>query len=265
MMTQTPLDAAHAATEAAPDDDAARLAFYARLVEGEVFVLLTEEAQGDQLSPRVFELEDGPVVLAFDTEARLSEFTVAAAPYAALPCRVLVQMLVGSDSPLGMGLNLGVAPSSRLFPAEILIWLADTLANHPSELLATPTELHPPKGLPEVLLTAIDGKLARAVGLAPFAYLAAVTYEGGAKSHMLAFIDAIPGAEGVLARASAEALTFSGIEAGAIDVAFLRSSDPIAAKLARVGLRFDLPKADAPLAYAPPAPGMDPNNPPKLK
>lgn len=265
-MTETLLDAAYLRTEASPDDDAARLAFYARLTDSELFLLLETEAQGDQLLPRVFALEDGPVVLAFDTEARLSEFTGLPVPYAALPGRALVQMLVADPAAeLGMGLNLGVAPSSRLLPAEILRWLADTLENRPTELQARPSEVFAPKGLPEALLTALDATLARAGGLAIGAYLAQVAYDDGSRGHMLAFIDATGGAEPTLARAAAQALTFSGVEAGALDVTFLAASEPFAARLARVGLRFDLPKVAAPTGHTPKAPGMDPDAPPKLR
>ena len=73
----------------------------------------------------------------------------------------------------------------------------------------------------------------------------------------------MPGSETALARAAGEALTFSGIEAGTMDVLFARSSDPLAAHLAKVGLRFDLPALHDP--QAPGAPGMAPNRPPILK
>jgi hypothetical protein len=53
------------------------------------------EAEGDTLAPRVFALEDGPVVLAFDSEDRLAEFTGAPAPYAVLPGRVIAAQLAG--------------------------------------------------------------------------------------------------------------------------------------------------------------------------
>ncbi len=109
----------------------------------------------------------------------------------------------------------------------------------------------------------MDTKLAQAAGLATSAYLTAVTYKAGRRTHMLAFIDATPGSEPALASATREALVFSGLEAGELDVAFFKSSDPMAAKLAKTGLRFQLPEAMA--ANPPSAPGMDPNAPPRLK
>ena len=80
---------------------------------------------------------------------------------------------------------------------------------------------------------------------------------------MLAFVDVAEGAEAALARAMGEALVFSGIAAGELDVAFLAQGDSAAVAMARVGLRFDLPVPEAPVA--PSAPGMDPSRPPKLR
>jgi hypothetical protein len=256
----TLLDAAHAALSADPDNEALRLRFFERLADGELVLLLEREAAGDSLEPRVFDLEDGPVVLAFDREERLASFTGGIAPYAALPGRVIAGLLRGQG--IGLGVNLGVAPSSMLLPAEAMDWLAETLDERPEELEARPQEFQAPR-VPDVLVTSLDAKLAKAGGLAAAAVLAAVIYQGGRRGHLLAFLDASPGAEGALARAMGEALVFSGLEAGELDVAFLATSDPAAAAMSRVGLRFDLPPPEAPAAPAPP--GTDPARPPKLR
>ena len=55
-MTETPLDLAHARMETAPDDDRARLGFFERLGDGELFLLLARESEGDTAEPRLFEL-----------------------------------------------------------------------------------------------------------------------------------------------------------------------------------------------------------------
>jgi len=257
----TDLDTAHAAMEAAPEDDAARLRFYERLADTELFMLLGEEAEGDQITPELFEIEDQRFTLVFDREERLAEFVGRAAPYAGIPGRGLAQMLAGQG--IGLALNLEVAPSAMLIPAEAVDWLVQTLAHTPDETEARLTEINAPAGLPEAVVTGLDRKLAIAAGLAKFAYLAAATYEGGVKGHVLAFIDATPGAEKALATAASEVLTFSGIEAGMMDVMFVRASDPLAGHLAKVGLRFDLPEPEKP--HVPEAPGMDPSKPPKLR
>ena len=260
----TALDLAYQAMVAAPEgEDAPRLRFYERLADGEIIVLLETEAEGETLTPRVFDLEDGPVVLIFDTEGRLGQFTGVPAPYAALPGRVVAQMLAGQG--IGLGINLGVAPSSMLLPDFAVDWLAETLAHGPEETEALPEAFGVPKGLPQSLVEGLDAKLARAGGLAAHALLAAVTYQGGRQGHMLAFVDAQPGAEAALARAASEALTFSGVEAGEMDVAFLTTGTPVTEAMARVALRFDLPEPVAEAPAAPSAPGMDPAQPPRLR
>ena len=264
-MTRSILDDAHAATLADPDDVDARLRFYARLTEAELFLLLEDEAEGDHMRPRVFPVEDGPMVLAFDSEARLAEFTGLPAPYAALPGRVLLAMLAQADQPLTLGLNLGVAPSSRVLPPEVLGWLEGILANTPQELQARPRLLSAPSGLPHALLAALDAKLARAAGLASRACLCRVVYEHGAQGHLLGFVDAAPGSEPALTRAVADALGFSGLEAGALDVAFFAADDPMTRRLEQCGLRFDLPQPQKPQRPDPVAPGMDPDRPPRLR
>jgi len=170
-------------------------------------------------------------------------------------------MLTGQS--IGLALNLDVAPSAMLLPADAVEWLAETLAHGPDTTEAHLKEISAPAGLPEAVVTGLDRKLAIAAGMARCAYLAAATYDDGARGHVLAFIDAREGTEDALARAANEALTFSGIEAGVMDVIFVASSDPLAAHLARVGLRFDLPEPDAP--STPSAPGMNPDKPPKLR
>ncbi len=260
MPEATALDLAHAAMQAAPEDDLARVAFYERLAEGELLMLLKTEPDGTSLDPELFETDGARFVLAFDRAERLAEFVGRPAPYAGLPGRTIAAMLAGQG--IGLALNPDVAPSSILLGPEAMDWLHQTLGNRPTETTAVPASFDRPAGLPETVLRALDRKLARAEGLARLAYLASVTYDSGARGHMLAFVGAAPGAEPTLAAAVGEALTFSGVEAGTLDVSFLAASDPAAALLARVGLRFDLPQP-APIERA--APGSDPDRPPRLR
>jgi len=260
---ETPIDAAHAAMEAHPEDAAARLRFYERVADCELYLLLTEEARGETISPELFELEAGRVVLAFDREERLAQFIGRPAPYVALSGRVLAQMLAGQG--VGLGLNLDVAPSAILVPAEALDWLHATLGHAPERTEARFDAFTAPAGLPPALIEALDAKLASAAGLAQAAYLVGTVDAAGGRGHLLGFVDAVEAAQGALAKAAGEALTFSGIEAGAMDVGFFAADDPVTAKLAAVGLRFDLPQPDRPQRVAPSAPGSDPDNPPILR
>jgi len=164
------------------------------------------------ISPDVFDLGETKVVLVFDREERLAQFTGKPAPYAALSGRVIAQML--QDQGIGMGVNLDVAPSQFLVPPEAISWLVQTLGNAPQEMQARAEELYAPKGIPEDLLTALDAKLAMAGGLARNAYLASVQYQEGGQGHLIGFVGTLEGAEPALAQAVSEALTFSGLDAG---------------------------------------------------
>ena len=250
----TPLDQAFSDMQCKPQDDVLRLRFFERFAGSELFVLLADGTE----TPEQFKTGEGTFLLAFDTEARLAEFAEGPVDYAALSGRAIAEMI--GDTDIGVGLNLGVAPSSYLIPAGGVAWLNDMLAVAPQEVTAKPVEFWPPAGLPESLLTSLDAKLAAAEGLARLAYLSGVTFDDGRRGHLLAIIDAAEGAHTALSRAISDAMVFSNIDAGELDVAFLKAKDPAAAKLAKVGLRFDLPEPKKPMP-----PNPDPQMPPKLR
>ena len=199
-MTQTPLDLAHVAMQAAPDDDAMRLRFFERLGDAELFMLLEGEPVGEAVTPQIFDPGTGSIVLVFDREERLTQFVGAEAPYAALSGRLIVGLL--AEQGLGLGLNLDVAPSSFLLDSDGVQWLAQTLGHGPDEIEARLDEISAPTGLPDTLLTALDAKLATATGLAQMAYLVASVDSEGKRSHLLAVVGAASEAEAALARAA---------------------------------------------------------------
>ncbi len=242
--------------------DASRLRFYERLADAELFLLLAHEATGDRIEPQVYPVDGENYVLVFDRIERLAEFAGQTVPYAAMSGRAVINLLARHS--LGLGVNLGTAPSSILLPISAIDWLAEAIATRPSKRTERPTELHAPKSVPEPVLSGLQTKLELAAGFARQAYLAEVQYDGGRKSHILAFVDALPGAEPALSQAVSEALVFSGVEVGEIDVVFFESSDPICARLSRAGVLFDLPRPTR-SASEPAAPGMDPAKPPKLR
>jgi hypothetical protein len=267
MTDATPLDTAHAAM--LDGDPAAERAYYARLADTEMFLMLDAAPDAanradDALSPQVFALDEGRFVLAFDREDRLTAFAGRAADYAALSGRALARMLAGQGA-LGLGVNLGT-DAALLLPADGVTWLAEALETPIAEAEARLAEVLRPRGVPEALLRALDQALARTGGLALCAYLASARYEGGGQGHLVAFAGAAPGAEPVLARAVAEALRFSGLEAGALDVVFPGQGAALWRHLDRVALRFDLPEPEPVADPAPPAaPGSDPARPPRLR
>lgn len=246
MTDPTPLDRAHLHAQEA-GTDAARLTFFERLAEAELHLLL-DAAEDDVVTPRLFDIDGTRYALAFDLAERLTAFA-GVADTATLSGRRLAAMLVTEG--LGLGLNLDDAPSAQLLEPAAMAWLAETLAHAPQEADQKIEQITSPGTLPELLLTALDKKLGLAVGLARTGYLAGAVYEGGVRGHILGFVDTVPGAEADLARAVSEALVFSGLDAGQIDVTFLRAQQPLAATLARHGLRIDMPQPDAPKAKTP--------------
>ncbi|MDW4499112.1 SseB family protein [Sulfitobacter sp. D35] len=263
MTDHTPLDRAHAEMQAAPQDGAARLSFFDRLAAAELFLWLEASPEGDQVSPNLFEAGDDRYVRVFDREHRLAHAAGGPAPYVALSGRAIAGMLAGQG--IGMALNLDVAASSILLPATAIDWLHDTLGNAPREVEARITAVHAPGGLPDSLVTALDARLASATGLAQCAWLVAAERADGSRGHLLAFVGAAPAAHEALARAASAALTFSGIDAGEMDVGFFDAAHPVIGRLARVGLRFDLPQPVGLQQSTASAPGSDPAKPPILK
>jgi hypothetical protein len=262
MDNATSLDAAHAHMQGAPDDGAVRLQYYERLAEAELYLMLDHDPTDDRIAPSVFPVEGGNFALVFDTAERLAEFSGDITPYAAMSGRKIASLLAGQG--IGLGVNLGVAPSSFLIPTQAVDWLAKTLASEPVVMRQQPSEVFAPSGVPEQVLRALDAKLALCAGMAKIAYLAGADYQDAGRAHLLAVIDPLPGAEPAISSAINEALVFCGIEAGSIDVTFLRAHDPVCAKLAKVGLRFDLPVIEEtrdPVG----APGMNPDAPPRLR
>lgn len=257
------LEAALDETRATPGDDATRVRFFGALAAAELFLLLTQEAQGEAISPQVAQTSQGDFVLAFETEEALAAFAGPGAPYAGLSGRTLAAMLRGQG--LGLALNPSDPAEGYLMAPDAVDWLAGLSAQGPAEVEAQIAGLAPPVGLPDVLLSALDTRLAAAGGLASAAYLAAVTYADGTRSHLLAMVGALPETQGALARTVQEALVFSGLEAGALDVLFLAAGDPLMEGLARHGLRFDLPSPQEPANTPRPAPGSNPDAPPILR
>ncbi|MBL4807606.1 MAG: SseB family protein [Rhodobacteraceae bacterium] len=257
---ETPLDQAFARMQA---DETAEMGFYERLMEAELFMLLEDEADADKARPLILETSDSPVAMVFDREERLADFAAEPVPYLALSGRRIVAMLTGKG--IGLAVNLGVSQSETVLPSEAVDWLAEALGSSDSIEREKPVEISAPVGVPEALICAIDTKLANMSGVVAAAYLVSVVYESAGQGHMLALINVTPDAQNGVAEAISEALLFSGIEAGRLDVTFLSGDDASVVRFARVGLGFEIPELILPRAPEMVAPGMDPDKPPKLR
>lgn len=264
MNIETRLDQTHQAMQADLEDEPARLGFYGALADAEVFMLLEEEAGPDSIKPEILDLEGDRFALVFDSEARLADFTKEPAPYAALPGRAVAAMLSGQK--IGLGLNLGVAPSSILIPFEAMDWLMNTLAKTPAQDQMRVSAILPVDAATGALLPALTDKLHFAGGLVSAVYLARFEKVEGVASAVLGVLDAPGDSHDALARAAQEALIFTGIEDQPLDVVFWQSGSKEAALLCEIGVEITLPAPKpATEMRSVEAPGSDPNKPPNLR
>lgn len=241
-MPETPLARAARLHLMRPEDDAARLRFHEVLSGAELVLPLACEAEpgSDAVTPETVEAAGVSHVVAHDSVAAFAGATPR--PTATLSGLALARMLAGQG--VGVALRMeGMEP--LLLSPQSLDWLASTLAEGPARAEARPLALHPPKGLPVALLTALDRRLAQGEGMARAAWLAAVDWSDSSRGHLLAFVGARPGSEEVLAAGINAAVALSGAEGLRLDVTFLSEGDPVLDRMARVGLRFDL-EAEAP-------------------
>jgi len=261
----TELDQLHQAMEAGDEG----LAFWRAFADAELFLLLESEAAGEVLAPRLFETEEARLILAFDTEERLADFAGAPLPYAALPGRVIAQQMAGQGLSLGLNLGSGAA-SETVLPPEALDWLLQMLDQAPPEALEARIAAVSAPRVPQAVLDALAQALSGLAGQGVSAQLAGVTYADGRQGQLLAVTGLASAAKAKLARAVTEALAFSGIEAGALDLAFPGAGDALLARLSGLALVLDLeaaplPEESVPEPRAPRAPGTDPERPPILR
>lgn len=262
MTDPTPLDLALRAMAACPDDTTLRLAYYHRLAGSELCLLLEREPAGDDLAPRILDLSDGPIALAFDTEERLAAFADGPVPYAALPGRVILAQLAGQG--IGLGINLSDEAGAFLLPAPGVDWLADLLRQSPVAAPAHPTGWAAPAdpALAPVLADRLSGLGAHAAG----GWLASATGADGRPLQLLVIEDAAPGTEAALAKAGAEALAFSGADPAGFSLLFLSGGECRALALPELAAPVPLSRpAPPPAPAAPVPPGSDPARPPRLR
>lgn len=263
-MTETRLDAAFRAHAEAPERPELWLRFLERVLDAELFLLLAEEAEGARLRPQVFDLAEGRFALAFDQDTRLAAFLDAPAPYAALSGRRLAVVLAGQGT--GIGLNLGVAPSATLLPAEAVDWLAAMAGALPVETAGRLSRIAAPRSAPPKLIAALSTKLAAMASLIEAAHLAEAVFEAGGDPGLLLALEGVrEAARADVAAAVAEAMRFSGFDAGGLDVTFVAPDAPLRAKLRAVGLGFYLPRPAPDPETQPQAPGSNPARPPILR
>jgi len=265
-MTQreTPLDrAARAAADpGAPADAQARV--YALLLETALCVPVCPAGPDDAIRPQVFALSEGDAALAFDDDARMAAFFEGPTEYVALPGRALAALL--ADAGLGLGLNLGDAPSAMLLEAATMRWLAAQMGGALRADAAAAATVAPPRRADPALAAALAGRLAAFPGMVAEAWL--VRLEGGDEPGLTAALRLSPTAARA-PEALAEALAAELGRAAApfapsgetVAIAALETTSPLLAAARRLGAPLHAPP-DAP---ARPAAAPAPPRPPKLR
>ncbi len=232
MAEATPLGRAAAMAAAHPDDDSTRLRLYEVLSGAELTLPLAGDGTDDEVEPVTVNVEGTPYVVAHDGPQAAGGST------ATLSGLALASIMEGQGA--GLALHLGDDPAPFLIPPAALDWLAGSLADGPERVTARPVAAYAPEGLPLAFLAALDRRIAQGEGLAEAAWLAKVDWSDGSQGYLLAFVDARPGSEEPLAAGVNAAVALSGSGDVRLDVTFLAGGDPAIARLARVGLRFDL-------------------------
>ncbi len=123
---ETALDLAFERARSDEDDSGA---FYDALFSATVFMPIrnayddsgeTSESEAQSIEPLVWEVEGDETLLLFDTEERLARWATEPMNYIGLPGSTFFKMFQGE---LQVAVNLAVAPSSVMIPAEVVSWL----------------------------------------------------------------------------------------------------------------------------------------------
>ncbi|MBU2956472.1 SseB family protein [Paracoccus sp. 1_MG-2023] len=219
-----------------------RARMLSRLADTELFVALTGDPEGDDIELRTFPLEGARVALACDAEDRLAGFMGGPVAYAALPGRVLADLLRKDDT--GLLVNPG-HPSEMLLDAGLLEWLSGALSSAPEADEARLRLTAPAPVVVKALVQPLSERLADMRGLIAGAALLGVGGEmDGPASHLLLIAGAPEDRQAAIAKSLAETLAFLPEQPGGVDISFSDMALPVSA------LRFDLtepePEPDEP-------------------
>lgn len=207
-------------------DDTTRAGILRRLADTMLFVALAEEAEGDRLRLMRMDGPDGPLVLACDTDDRLTDFLGYAVDYAAIAGRVLAGMLVTEN--LALLVNPG-SPSEMLVTPETLHWLVSALAESPDTAEHGARLSVPGPDLPPDYLSLLGERLAEMAGLAGAAVLTRASWADGRIGYLLLIEGARPEFEPAIAKAIGEFAAFLPPLAGGLDVSFAPLAAPAGA------------------------------------
>ena len=117
----TPLDRAHAAMTAAPDDEAPRRAYLALLAGHELLIALRDDGAKGAVEPESVEIEGTTFVIAHDGDARLTAGRQGAVARLAATGAEIARLLAPEG--LGLILNPGAPEVAFVLDPEGVRWL----------------------------------------------------------------------------------------------------------------------------------------------
>ncbi len=248
---ETPLDLAF---ERARNDPEETAGFYDALFAATIFLPIDRafddegnqsEAAASAIEPIFYEVEDQPTLLIFDTEERLAIWTDEPIDYVGLTGRQLFEMFDGEQQ---VALNIGVAPSSVVIPAEMVTWLHERASEEgdSDEIAAgTALEVTAPPALDTEIVARIAARIAglrREIDEAVFFSLGIDAGQDEAERRVvLGVATSDQGLRDANAVAEALAETARGAFDGTrpVEVALLSATSPLMEKARKVG--FNLP------------------------
>lgn len=225
-----------------PENNDARLNYYGVLADTNLFLLLEQEPSNEILEPKFIQLEGKNFALAFDSEESLSEFYGEAAAFAQITGRVLAKMLL--EEKIGLGINLGVSEGELLLPYEVVEWFVNVLDETPDLVQANPKKFLPANAFPEIMFQALQEKLEPAVGLFDEIWICAVEYNEDEISHLICLMGAQKSAQQAIVKSINEALFFTDINLGNIDVAHFNYDDEACSKIRAIGVKLEFPQVN---------------------
>jgi len=252
----------------AAKEEAAMAAFYDALAASVLYLPIEGDPEADDASPMALELEGGPTLLVFDTEARLADFVNKPMGYASASGRAVIEMAARAGAQIGV--NFGPAPSATLLPADVVAWIAEALTT-PVEIRDLSQVLISPSQAPEAgLLEALAERLAEFSDVVAEAWLVQVESGEGTPGLALILLPA-PDASGeggdlaeMLAEGVARAVQHATPGSPPPDLALVEEGAKPLAVARRVGIGLHA-VAEETQAAEPQAPGSDPAKPPKLR
>jgi hypothetical protein len=267
-VTDTPLDAAARAADAPDAAPDARARFYALLLETALCVPVRPRAgDDDPVRPQVFDLSQGAAALAFDDDARMAAFFEGPTEYVVLPGRAMTTLL--AQARLGLGLNLGDAPSATLLDAATVAWLAAEMGGETVETAAPAAgalTVRPPTGASPALPAALAQRLAQFPGVVAEAWLARLGPPDapGALTVALTLSPAARRADRALSAELGRAAAPHAPPGETVSIATLEDGHPLLPALRRHGAPLHAPP-EAPRDDASPRAPARPAAPPRLR